>query len=451
MTTFDTSEEGSGALRQSLKALLQLLEDPALIATRRRADERPLTWHEFTLMPRPEGLTYAQTWEVLTALRRQTAIEHASYLVDSHGRCGWYTFTRSMRTDLSDIDRRCHKGSRLDLLTRSQNAAHFVAEAHINDALPAVREDGVALASKRAREILLRERPPVSPEERVLLNTHGAMLSLESLEGPCTPELIWDIYRQVANGAEQRTVPLAALEAGIWLDDLSADEVLEVISEMVNHDGFEETHHPILLAIGVAYLFTNARPLPSWNGVMATLVTRLLFLQSRLPVLALVPIMRLHRAWQDGAFGPPMVPVAQRDSFVVADDEIDFTIYNATLVRLVRLELDATERALQRIVKRDEDLSGQLTSDSGINHRQRAVLSAAMRDSSNVFRIDAHQRTHKVAYATARSDLLGLADMGLLRCRRANRAFIFSPAPGLSQLLRKRVSGRTGGHASESK
>ena len=45
------------------------------------------------------------------------------------------------------------------------------------------------------------------------------------------------------------------------------------------------------------------------------------------------------------------------------------------------------------------------------------------------YRIDTHQRTHGTAYQTARADLLGLADHGLLESDRSGRALLFV-APG---------------------
>ena len=74
----------------------------------------------------------------------------------------------------------------------------------------------------------------------------------------------------------------------------------------------------------------NGRPLPSWNGVMAVLLSRLLFLKSHLPVVAMIPIARVYRAWQNGVIAPPIVPVALRDSLVPVGDALDFTLYVAT-------------------------------------------------------------------------------------------------------------------------
>jgi Fic family protein len=74
--------------------------------------------------------------------------------------------------------------------------------------------------------------------------------------------------------------------------------------------------------------------------------------------------------------------------------------------------------------------------DRRVNHRQRAVLSAALSEPETVFRIDTHQRLYRVAYATARADLLGLVDLGFLSQVRRGRAFVFSPAAGFRQRVR---------------
>ena len=295
---------------------LRLLRDPAFVAIRRRAEDRPLLWHEFTLMRQPEGLSLAETWALLTTLRRQTAIEFAPYVIDSEGRLG-LVFVHALDAGRPRRHRRCHEDSWLDSVIRSRNAAHFVAEAHISDALTAVREDGVALDVRRARQILFGERPATGPEERVLLNTHRVMLDLESYSGqPCSPDLIRELHRGVSDGATQRSKPLPALTAGSWLKEWATTRCstssLGASTTTAGKRLITRSCRPTVSPC----LFTGARPLPSWNGIVATLLTRLLFLQSRLPVLAFVPIIPLHRAWQDGLVRPPIVPVPQEDSLM---------------------------------------------------------------------------------------------------------------------------------------
>ena len=102
---------------------------------------------------------------------------------------------------------------------------------------------------------------------------------------------------------------------------------------------------------------------------------------------------------------------------------------------MVRKKLDEEEAELKRMLKRDEAFVRALRNDVDVNHRQRSVLQMALSNPEAVFRIESHQKTHKVAYATARADLYGLVDLGFLKCVRTKRAFEFPVTPGLRQLL----------------
>jgi hypothetical protein len=228
------------------------------------------------------------------------------------------------------------------------------------------------------------------------------------------------------------------LDIGGWaFTALDPQATLEYVARFVNGEGVDPDDHPIVYALGLLISFTSGRPLPSWNGLMSVLLARLLFLKSRLPVVAMIPIARVYRAWQDGVIVPPVVPVALHDSLLPVGDEFDFTLYVATVIHLSRMELDATESAIRRALAADELMTGALAADRRVNHRQRGVLSSALSDPGTVFRIDTHQQLYRVAYSTARADLIGLVELGFLVQERRGAAFVFAPALGFRQKVRE--------------
>ena len=72
-----------------------------------------------------------------------------------------------------------------------------------------------------------------------------------------------------------------------------------------------------------------------------------------------------------------------------------------------------------------------------LNHRQRALILHAIRHPDSLYEIAGHQAAHRVTYPTARSDLLGLARLGLMEQQRSGKAFVFSPVTDLSSRLGK--------------
>ena len=59
----------------------------------------------------------------------------------------------------------------------------------------------------------------------------------------------------------------------------------------------------------------------------------------------------------------------------------------------------------------------------------------ALKHPDKQFTIAVHQRTHDIAYDTARSDLLGLVKARLMRQHKQGKAFVFIAVPDLSEKL----------------
>ena len=59
----------------------------------------------------------------------------------------------------------------------------------------------------------------------------------------------------------------------------------------------------------------------------------------------------------------------------------------------------------------------------------------ALRHRDTVYTIQSHRRSHNVAYATARSDLLSLTRLGFLEQHKMGRAMSFRPAADLEKHL----------------
>jgi Fic family protein len=70
-----------------------------------------------------------------------------------------------------------------------------------------------------------------------------------------------------------------------------------------------------------------------------------------------------------------------------------------------------------------------------------ALIAHALKNPNHLYDIQSHQTSHGIAYQTARTDLLGLEDLGLLVKFKRGKAFVFqSPrdvAGRISQLNRK--------------
>lgn len=420
---------------ETVHQILELMNDPVFCNLRRLVNERPLPWGEFCTMQVPSMLTHEQTWNILNALRRQMAIDLP--FRDGDGRRGWYYPTHSILADLDDIDRRCQEGSWLDVAIRSRNTAYFLIETHVNEAITIIREDGLNVSYEKAREVLLGERDPENSDERLLLNGFQALWDLdEYAERPCTLELISEIYERISEGVgEQTTLPLTQ-QSLLWkTGSLDSKATLSLVAKLINGNKVENAEHPLFLGMAIRYLFMSILPLPSWNGTMYSLMMNLLFKKSRLPALAFIPIVKAFREKENSIIGASTSKAPLAEAVVFIDDEVDYTIYDSIVAQLVRQKIDEVEDELKRVIQRDEAFVQALRDENEINQRQRSVLQLGLSNPKAVFRIESHRKAHRIAYATARADLMSLADLGFLLCVRKRRAFDFHVTPGLRQIL----------------
>ena len=70
-----------------------------------------------------------------------------------------------------------------------------------------------------------------------------------------------------------------------------------------------------------------------------------------------------------------------------------------------------------------------------LNHRQVALISHALKNPNVLYDIRSHQESHGITYETARTDLLGLVDLGLLGKFKRGKAFAFQSPGDLAERI----------------
>jgi len=105
-------------------------------------------------------------------------------------------------------------------------------------------------------------------------------------------------------------------------------------------------------------------------------------------------------------------------------------------LRVIISAINELEGCLQRKmaeVKRTEKLIKQLGT---LNYRQTALLSHAFRYPDHPYTVKSHSLSHSVVSQTARTDLTGLVECGLLEKRKAGKGFVYYPAENISDKLK---------------
>lgn len=423
---------------QALAQILGLVHDERFANLQRLASRETVPWDRFIEMEMPNGCTAEETWAVLTALRRQTAIvlPFKAYVNDVSP--AWYTLTQTMSTQLRELEARGRVGSALDEAITARASRQFLIQPLVEETIAAARRDGLDVAYEDVREVLRRERRPQNAGEQVMLNCHDLLFEMDRYaKRKISRGMIEELYERVIEGAE--ALEVAYRPRPIEVVDCSYSEpdvALGLVCSMANgEDAIDPFMHPVITSICIGCMFWDFHPLPKWNAILELLLRRIYFVRAGLPVFRYLPLSKESLAWEEGFIRPPDVLCTFAQANPECGEGKDWTYHFSVNLQLMLSALDALERSVAVVRARDEHLLDLLGHDPSINHRQRAILEQALRMPEAEHRIETHKRFCNIAYATARKDFLGLVDLGFMRMEKRDKAFVFRAHPDLKNLI----------------
>jgi Fic family protein len=118
-------------------------------------------------------------------------------------------------------------------------------------------------------------------------------------------------------------------------------------------------------------------------------------------------------------------------------DDGDTTYFLVQQLQAVEQALDRHDVYLQSKIAEVRCIERLLQNADGLNHRQLALLTDAVRHPDGTYSFNSHASSHRVTHETARTDLSGLVERGLLVRRRKGRRYAFEPAPDLAIRLKE--------------
>lgn len=416
-------------------------------------DGRYLHWDELRHRQAPEGATSEEWWaaQKWARVRAQTPVlpMKALYSLD-------FAFVQlpQIQAALHEFDRRNVAKELIALLGNQEALAEYRVRQLIEEAISSsVLEGAKPTTRELARQLVREQRPPVTKDERMILNNWHAMrriLELRDAARPLTVDDVLELHRIL--GEDALEVPDAAgqlrgpehpvvvedLEGTVWHVPPAASglrdrlELLLRFAEGEEVDGANTFIHPVIRAIIVHFWLGYEHPFRDGNGRIAR---------------ALYYWCMLRHGYEMAEFlsisGPiDRSPKAYYIAFAHTEtDGGDLTYFILHQLKVMREALAELTDHLRERSSRMVELARTVAGFEFLNHRQRSLLQHSVRHPTASYTIEGHSESHLVHYHTARSDMLDLAKRGYLEVRRVGRGKRFFPAPSLSSKLAS-ASGR---------
>lgn len=326
-------------------------------------------------------------------------------------------------------------------VTNQATRDYYYVSSLMNEAITSSQLEGAAVTRDVAREMLQSDRKPRDRGEQMILNNYRTMQRLESLKDkPLTPDIVFEIHRSITQDAlddptavgrfrkadEHVEVVDSRTEETLHVPP-SAEELpqrLQLLCDFANESSPEPVFvHPVIRAIILHFILAYDHPFVDGNGRTARALFYWMVLRKNYWLFQFISISEMLL----------LAPVQYGRSYLLTEtDEDDLNYFILHQLQTIEKALEALHHFIERKARELKETGTLLRLVAHqLNHRQEAILSRALREPSARFSIQAHAHMNRIAYATARADLLGLEELGLFLKHTRGKGYEFVPVDEL--------------------
>lgn len=394
-----------------------------------------LHWDQLRRREPPEGFTH-ETWWMGLRLARQGS-STALPLRDKSGKSFAFALPEEVLIHLHHLDQDLAGVIRSSEVANSAYRDEYLLRSLIEESITSSQLEGASTTRKVAEAMLREARQPRTHGERMIFNNFLTMRAIQEFrEEAFTPKRILELHQRVTEGTLENPAGAGRLRISDDFYVFNNDdgtvlheppmhgelpERLERLCAFANASESDRPFiHPVLRAILLHFMIGHDHPFADGNGRTARALFYWSMLRSGYWLTEFISISRILKQ------APAQYGMAYLHT---ESDEGDTTYFLIHQLQTIRKAVDELHAFLARRKKEQRDLERLIAPASEwgalLNHRQRAILAHAVRHSGTTYRISEHQRIHGITNQTARTDLLGLVELGLLDQGRQGKAFVF--------------------------
>ncbi|RLA41043.1 MAG: Fic family protein [Gammaproteobacteria bacterium] len=399
-------------------------------------------WDELRHRPTPEGLSHREWW-LMVKQARITNRQQVPFK-DIGGNPFTFTMIENLLKKLHKLDRDAAGTIRADApIATDTNRDRYLISSLFEEAITSSQLEGASTTTKEAKNMLRSGRKPHDRSERMILNNFNAMMFIRETRGePLSAEFLLELHKIITldtlddpTGSgrwrkKSENITVQDMRDGTILHaPPDADLIPERITNLINFantDEHEPFIHPIICGIILHFMLSYEHPFVDGNGRTARALFYWYMAKAQYWLIEYLSISKTIKK----------APIKYTKSFLfVEHDKSDLTYfldYQTDVILESILDLFKYLAHKTTEFKRTElILRGEL--QKMLNHRQIAVITHAMQHPGFTYSIQSHARSHSVAYQTARTDLLKLDELKLLKKFKRGKAYLFESPANLNE------------------
>ncbi len=402
-------------------------------------------WDKLRHLESPEGLSSEEWWAAVKVARNN--LYKRLPLDDKDGSSFKYLILDEMLEMLHRIDRDA-VGSILvgDRTINEQARDTYLARSLFEEAIRSSQLEGASTTRKEAKSMLQSGRKPKDKNEQMIFNNFFAMqdiikkkdetmsiASILELHQLLTSQTLKDPQDEGQFRTTNDIVIEDAKSGRVLHHPPKASEIherMESLCAFANEIESKPFIHPVIKAIILHFWLAYVHPFADGNGRTARALFYWSMIRSGYWVCEFVSISKILQT----------APAEYTRSYLyVETDDCDatyFIIYQLETIVLALEELygylkkiSSERQSAMRLIKRSQ------SHGKALNVRQIWLLDDAMQNPDHQYSFSSHKAKHNVSYQTARNDLHGLRDLGLLEEYRLGRVYYYEAPENIQALL----------------
>ena len=408
-------------------------------------DGRYLHWDRLRRLAPPHGLNHEEWW--LGVKLSRSGQFRPLPLRDTGGRPFFFMLPDSVQKALHRIDSQLR--GRIGISEPVANPDlrdRFIIDSLIQEAITSSQLEGASTTRVVAEDMIRAGRRPRDRSEHMILNNYRAMQAVRRIKDkPLTPGRVLGLHTtltsdtlddpeaagRIQRPGDERVRVVDHRDQRVLHTPPPAEELPGRLDAMIRfaNQGPDDGRflHPVVRAVVLHFWLAFEHPFEDGNGRTA----RALFYWAMLHHdYWMFEFISISRKLVDA-------PGRYARAFLHTEtDGNDLTYFIVHQTDVVLRALDDLEAYIERKVAETREVERRLRHATDLNHRQLALLAHAIRHPDAGYTIREHRTSHGVAYATARADLLRLAELGLLDRRRAGKKTnVFDAPPDLEDRI----------------
>jgi len=419
--------------------------DPILHAAQRAAGDRAyLHWDKLRHKRPPTGLSHEEWWAALKMARAGGL--RTTPLLDVHGNAFRFGTPDPVPERLHEIDKSAAGNIEMSetKIANPGERDRYIIRSLMEEAITSSQLEGAATTRRVAKEMIRSKREPKDTSERMILNNYLTIQRIRSISGQeLTPGTLLDLHRILTRQTLEDPTAVGRFRRKDEKITVATpyDEVLHTpppaitlpgrLAEMcrfANGKSPKYFIHPVIRSVMLHFWLAYDHPFVDGNGRCARALFYWSMLRQGYWLCEFISISEIIRK----------APARYGRAFLYTEtDENDLTyfiLYHLEVIRRAIRELHEYIAEKTAQVRRAEQL---IRATAGLNHRQYALLSHAIRHPDARYTTQSHRHSHGVVNQTARTDLLAMTDMGLLEQRKVGKRHVFTPVADLEERLKE--------------